>query len=143
MNQSRLKTSILDGHIESIYYQLPSNPPAHGPANDLPVKQVQCYRQIQPTFQSWDIRDIRYPALARSRNIKPPLQQVLSYRKGMNRVCRYPKLLFVFRDDSMLAHQTSYPISTTGMTRFIQFRMDSRTAIGLATSPMNSFDLYK
>ena len=45
----------------------------------------------------------------------------------------------MFRDDPLLALQTSYPISTKGMTRFIQLCIDSRTAIGLATSSVNSF----
>jgi len=43
----------------------------------------------------------------------------------------------------MLAHQTGYPVSTTGMTAFIQLGMDSRTAIGRATPLMNSFDLHQ
>jgi hypothetical protein len=61
----------------------------------------------------------------------------------MSRVCRYPKLLFVFRNDFMLAHQTSYPIPATNMTVFIQLRMDSRTAMSFVTSAMNSFDFYQ
>ena len=43
----------------------------------------------------------------------------------------------------MLAHQTGYPVSTTGMTAFIQLGMDSRTAIGRATPLMNSFDFHQ
>ena len=58
----------------------------------------------------------------------------------MNGVCRHLKLAFVFGDNPMLAHQTGYPVSTTGMTAFIQLGMDSRTAIGRATPLMNSFD---
>ena len=61
----------------------------------------------------------------------------------MNGVCRHLKLAFVFGDNPMLAHQTGYPVSTTGMTAFIQLGMDSRTAIGRATPLMNSFDLHQ
>ena len=46
MNQPWFPITALDRHIYSVYNQLPGNPPAHGPANNLPVKQVQRGRQI-------------------------------------------------------------------------------------------------
>ena len=44
-------------------------------------------------------------------------------------------------DDSILAHQTGHPIPAASVAAFLQLRMDSGTAIGLATLTVNRFDL--
>ena len=40
----------------------------------------------------------------------------------------HPELPFVSGDDSMLTHQTSYPMLTTGIIVSVQLRMDSGTS---------------
>ena len=40
----------------------------------------------------------------------------------------HPELPFVFGNDSMLTHQTSYPMLTTGIIVSVQLRMDSGTS---------------
>ena len=59
----------------------------------------------------------------------------------MVRVCRYPELLLVFGDDSIISHQTGDPVSATRITLLIQLCMDSRTAISFFALFMRNFDL--
>ena len=60
----------------------------------------------------------------------------------MRRVRRRLELPLVLRNDSMLTHQTGYPVSATGVTDFIQLRMDSRATISFTALLMTQLDLH-
>jgi hypothetical protein len=113
----REKLSAVFGFFDR-FDKLRNNPMKHdqcSPGYYLPVYSPEKIRTASPDYivvLGWQHQNriIEEHKLTHKGQWIIPLPP--SYRKRMSRVCRYLKLLFVFRDDSMLAHQTSYPIST-------------------------------
>ena len=58
MNETRRRTSALDGHGERGNGQFGAHMIAHGPADHLAGEQIEDHGQVQPAFAGWDIGEI-------------------------------------------------------------------------------------
>lgn len=76
------------GHGQGSLRELNSHVVLHGPAQDLPGKQVHDHGQIQPALQGPDIGDVRRPDPVGFWGFKATIQQIGGHGKGMAAVCR-------------------------------------------------------
>ena len=115
---------------------------AHGPADNLTVKDIQDDREIKPALSGTNISNIRGPELIGASGGKILIDQIGRYRIMMFGI----RADFIFSlcpgTNVVLPHQTGDPGTTTPIALITKGISDPGTPIGLMAGLMNNLNLF-
>src|SRR3954454_7700353 len=142
MNDSLMRFSLLESHIESRGHQFGAEMVLHGPAHDFAAPDINDHCQIQKVLaRGRNVGDVGDPELIRSRGREVPLDQI-GGRPRRAILLRGPRP-FAAADahELVLSHQTSDSLASDRTSFGLQLLVDARGSIGSARPPINRFDL--
>jgi hypothetical protein len=70
------RSSLLEGHGQSIHNDARIQPRAHRPTDDLSTPDVEHDGQVDKAGQGRDVRDVGHPELIRLARCKVPIDQI-------------------------------------------------------------------
>ena len=142
MQQALGWVAFQHGHLQRLFHQRSFHVIGHGPAHDLPRKQVHDYCQVQPTFRRVDVGDIADPFLIHRRGGEILVQQVRSwYGLGISLSGGRRAFMYFSTDYPVQAHQAGDAMPPAGHALALQSDLDARAAIGLSARSVLFLDL--
>lgn len=143
MDQTRPRLPFSTSFLKCLHHQGSLECGVHVVTDDAPGEQVHHTRQVEPTFASWDIRDVTNPLAIGGVGCEVLSQDILCHRMTGISLCGDEFLGLDFGLNAMFVHESCDSMASTGVSLLIERLMHAWASIGLVAFLMYLLDAFQ